>query len=217
MSKPKARRARIGPAAQLRVIGFTGNAGAGKTTAARYLVDRVRKAPVTAMVPAANFAEAFLAGQAHLQRASAEVLSLATPLKEVCFKIYNRAPREAFYGSQEEKEAPLEAYPGWTGRRILQHIGTEGFRSVCSDIWVQVMRANLEARTGLIVIDDIRFVNEAAGLADIAEIYRINRPGLATGTHASELEIAHIPVVGEINNDEEGLETFYAKLDRVLP
>jgi hypothetical protein len=158
-----------------------------------------------------------LAGEAHLQRAAAEVMSLASPLKDVCFQIYNRAPREAFYGTQTEKEAPLTAYPGWSGRRILQHVGTEGFRAVCPDIWVQVMRAELERRTGLVVIDDIRFVNEARGLADIAQIYRITRPGLVTGTHASELEIMHIPVVGEISNDEEGLEAFYAKLDKEFP
>lgn len=162
---------------QTRIIGFTGAAGAGKSTAARALVQARREACV------ANH--------------KGIVLSLATPLKDVCKQMFPGAPASAFYGTQDEKETLLTAYPGWTGRRILQHIGTEGFRAVDPDIWANFLVHQIKGlgdEYGLIVIDDIRFINEAEILSDIAEIYRIDREGLAAMSHASEQEHMKIAV-----------------------
>lgn len=177
-----------------RIIAFTGAAGAGKTTAARQLSETHRFG-AGVISP-----EMFMSG-AHMRKAI--VLSLATPLKDICSGLFLRAPKAAFYGSKEDKEAPLEDYPGWTGRRILQHVGTEGIRAVDPDVWVRLLMSQISLLSdeyGLVLIDDVRFVNEARALCEVAEIYRVERPGLDAMTHASELEHMHIPVTGVLNN-----------------
>ena len=111
------------------VIGLTGKAGCGKTTAAKVLVEK------------------------GFQR-----LSFATPVKHV-------AKRFGWDGEKDEK-----------GRRLLQLIGTEIGRWYDPDIWVKEMaRKILDVEDTnkyymdqtMIVIDDVRFNNEAKLIKDL--------------------------------------------------
>lgn len=205
-----------------KIIGFTGAAGAGKTTAARHLVATWReRAPVLVSVTP----DAFMAGahsKTRLLSRKAIVLSLATPLKDVCKQIFPQLPAACFYGTKEEKEAPIESldgFEGWTGRRILQHIGTEGFRHVNPNVWALLLAYQIDAlkdEYGLIVIDDIRFLNEAAVLSSALDaLYRIDRPGLEAMSHASEQEHTRIPVTGVLNNHGT-LEEFRTSLGALV-
>lgn len=181
---------------QARVIAFTGYAGAGKTTAAKYLVER-----------------------SLMRRGKALRLSLATPLKDLCVSLFVNAPPAAFYGSQADKEAPLEAYPGWTGRSILQHVGTEGIRAVDPNVWSTLLLQRIENQRelcDLIVVDDVRFLDEATALSGVASIYRIDRDSCGPGEHASERDIEQIPVDGAIRNNGYSFNEFYEAIDAVL-
>jgi hypothetical protein len=172
-----------------KIIGFTGAAGAGKTTAAHALCAAWRE-------------------QSRPNR-KAVVLSLATPLKDICKQIFPQLPAAAFYGTKDEKEAIIESLDGtsgrrWSGRRILQWIGTEGFRHIDPDVWANLLVYQIDTlkeEYGLIAIDDIRFLNEAEVLASTLDAtYYIDRPGLEAMTHASEQEHTRIPVTGVLNN-----------------
>ena len=141
------------------VILLTGRAGSGKSTAATYLCTHYR---FTRM-------------------------SLATPLREVCTFIYPWIPRDHFYGTKDQKEAQIpDMPPGVTGRRILQHLGTEGVRALNPDSWALLLAARLRAlpADARVVVDDVRFLNEARILGEFGPLYRIVRPGLAPPRHS---------------------------------
>ena len=198
-----------------KIIGFTGAAGAGKTTAAHHLAAVWRNRPVVGTITAAEFQ----AGTWSLPSRKAIVLSLATPLKDVCKQIFPQLPAACFYGTKEEKEAPIASLDGWSGRRILQHIGTEGFRHIAPNVWAALLAYQIDAMKdeyGLILIDDIRFLNEAAALnSTLDALYRIDRPGLEGQSHASEQDHTRIPVTGVLDNHGT-LDEFYALLKGVV-
>lgn len=162
------------------IIGLTGRAAAGKDTVANYMVGALL---------------------ARNQRAMK--IACADQLKRICADLFNTAfqvPPEAFYGTQAEKEAPLEAVPGWTGRKILQFVGTECFRAIHPQIWSREMIGRaLELVTirqyKLIVVSDIRFISEATAIQNAGGmVIRIKRPeaDAVEAVHASETELQDI-------------------------
>ncbi len=168
----------------MKILLFTGYAGSGKTTAAQMVGRGIN---------------------------STRHLSLATPLREVCAAAFPFVPRKCFYGSKAEKEAEIPGMPGWSGRRVLQHIGTEGFRVIDPDIWVNKVIYSLEQRDlardisyNASTVDDIRFPNEAVGLRHYGKLYRVDRrnnPGAAGPAHESEKYIDTLDVDGVIDNN----------------
>jgi hypothetical protein len=148
-----------------RVVGLAGPIGAGKSTAARAL-----------------------------GMLGYRVASFATPLKAVCYQIF--APLGAeyrhFFGSQADK-AELIANLGTSGRRILELVGTEGFRAAVPDVWV---RAGLVPRFPgeRIVLDDVRYENEAFALREagglIIHLNRLGHEPPRTG-HKSDAGLVH--------------------------
>lgn len=179
------------------LIGATGRAGAGKDTVCNMVAKE-------------------------LQRHGVEVqcIACATPLKVVCEKIFGIAFKThwtAFQGTQEEKNAELPEIPGWTGRKILQHIGTEGFRHIDANVWATYMYQSAQAlfKEGyeVVLVSDIRFLSEARVIQDNGGIIlRINRPSCDTKVtqglqgHASELELASIQADYVINNLDRSLK-----------
>lgn len=189
------------------IIALKGRAGAGKSTAATLLVDRF-----------------------HIRGQRTRRMSFAAPLKEVCNDVFGTAfgvPRTAFFGSQADKNAPLEAIPGWTGRKILQYIGTEGFRHVSQDTWpnyaINKAREYLSTDYQHVIFDDLRFLSEADAVRKaggvIVEIKggHANQGGTDQGIkgHASESEVALIEPDHIIVNDGE-LSEFYDLLGALL-
>jgi len=170
------------------LIGVTGRAHAGKDTICQMaselaLADRLRPATI----------------------------ACADPLKELCAKVYCTAfdvPRTAFYGSYEDKAKEL--WPGWSGRKILQHIGTEGFRATHGKVWSQYMlgrarRLLEEGSADVVFVSDVRFVEEATTIQNaggiIVRVYRKEadeRPVL----HSSEADCDNI--MHDVFIDNEG-------------
>ena len=123
---------------------------------------------------------------AGLAGANGIILSFSTPIKELASKI---VPPEYIY---KDKETHV---PGWpnhvTGRFILQSLGTEwGRKLMYGDIWVDMLRNNISSLLGFnkIVIDDLRFVNEAKMVHKMGgEVWRLSREGVVSiDTHSSE-------------------------------
>lgn len=102
-----------------------------------------------------------------------------------------------------------EAYPLY--REFLQRLGTEGLREIDENFWIQLLDREVAnvflgddhrpGRDARIVIDDVRFPNEAEyfkSMSDFATtgVWQVTRPGagIPDDTHASE---AHVGKLGE--------------------
>lgn len=114
----------------------------------------------------------------------------------------------------------------WTPRKILQYIGTEGFRRVDPHVWprfcVNSARQRFEKfrKLEFVVITDCRFLSECEAVWAVGgEVWRIRRPEVEkkeTGIkgHASEVEQDAIPdgrCQAVIHNDST-LKAYQAKL-----
>lgn len=125
-----------------------------------------------------------------------QVVKFAAPLKAMVAALLREAGEaediiaRALEG--DLKSVPMEALAGRTPRHTMQTLGTEwGRGAMASDIWVRlaIMRANrLRAAGVAVIIDDMRFENEAQAVLDAGgKLVRITRPGVASLVgHASE-------------------------------
>lgn len=161
----------------IRIIGLTGRAGSGKTTAAREIVRRAQVDPEHGCVP----------------------LSLAQ---------YFKVPAVAA-GSLPAKEVFGPWNKSLYTRRMLQRRGTEEGRDALGEnIWLRHAEADLYrlSRYGIemVVIDDVRFLNEAEWvLAHGGILVRLAGRGAelegSAADHPSEAAIASLPVDLELN------------------
>ncbi len=162
------------------IIGLIGLAGSGKTLVARHLVERH------------GFVRQRFAG----------------PLKEM-IKVGLGLTDEQLDGAA--KNEPIAWAGGCTPRHLMQTLGTEwGRRMVHSDVWINRWRCLVEQEASpLIVVDDVRFPNEAAALRSVGgSLWRVYRPGLMTSSHASERAQAQITEDILINNATSIAEMF---------
>lgn len=150
----------------VRLIGLSGAAGSGKSTAAQYLQDAH-----------------------HYQRRR-----FAQPLKDALRRILQGALVDDNTIERmiegDLKETPATVLLGKTPREAMQTLGTEwGRHCIGDDFWVNLMRHALDTskRGSLIVIEDVRFDNEAALIrAYGGKIIRMEGRGGITGVHVSE-------------------------------
>lgn len=187
---------------KMKVVGFAGLAGSGKTTAAEALLN-----------------------EAVEQHLSAAKLSFAAALRQICAIAYPWVPREYFCGNKTQKETQIPGMPeGITGRKILQRIGTDAFRNIYDQTWVRIIEYQIEdarqrGNMDLIVIDDVRFPNELEMLKRMGAVtLRCNREQPAKppilwedsegntvwvtpGIHESEAHIPTLPVDIDIDNN----------------
>lgn len=119
-------------------------------------------------------------------------VSFADPLREMLAPLLQRlgvSPAAACFPGVKEQLIPEI---GKSPRDLLRTLGTEWGRTlVHPDLWMIVARKQIEAlhREGLgVVIDDVRFPNEAALIKEMGGVlWRIDRPGVAPpSTHASD-------------------------------
>lgn len=145
------------------IIALTGYAGSGKSTAAKILVER----------------HGFT------------LVKFAGPLKQM-MRCLGLGDREI---EGDLKERPLDVLGGKTPRHAMQTLGTEWGRDLIDpDLWVNVaMEAawRLTDEGGKVVLDDCRFLNEAAAVrAEGGMIAEVIRPGVGPQSgHASENQI----------------------------
>lgn len=140
------------------LLGIAGYAGSGKSTVAKYLVEKY------------GFRD----------------IALADPLKKACAEIF-RFTDEQLYGSKKEEVDP---FWGLTPRDVLQRFGTEAMRNnFGQDLWIRALRRRLDGAlpNSRFVVSDARFPNEADAIHEWGgEMIRIERPGVAKMSHASE-------------------------------
>lgn len=95
------------------------------------------------------------------------------------------------------------------GRKLLQQIGSAGR---AYDPWTWISKMPIDQP---IIIDDVRFTNEAEAIRDVGGIVvRIIRPGLTPMNHESETEQQYIFADYTLINDEdleEELEVLYER------
>ena len=95
------------------------------------------------------------------------------------------------------KEVPMPQFGGKSAREMMQSLGTEWGRAhVAPTLWLDRARDKITERLaagGCVVIDDLRFPNEAAIVRELGgTVIAIDRPGFCHSEgHASE---AGIPV-----------------------
>lgn len=100
------------------------------------------------------------------------------------------------------KEQPSELLCGKTPREAMQTLGTEWGRDKISPyIWVSAWRAAVQSKP-FVVVDDMRFPNEAVAVRSLGgKIWRVDRPGLVMGAHASETQA--LPYDATLYNDRD--------------
>lgn len=168
-----------------RVFGFCGLIGAGKTTAALHFVDRH------------GFARIRFAG----------------PLKAM-LRAMGLSEREI---DGDLKEQPCDMLGGKTPRWAMQSIGTEWGRDlICGDLWIRTWQracSEIPEDRG-IVVDDVRFVNEAEAIrAQGGLVIRVERSGVAATGHISE----QIPIVPDLAiNNNGSLAELRGAVDYIL-
>jgi hypothetical protein len=191
----------------MQVVGLTGFAGVGKSTAAQYLVERHGftrvsfAAPLKKMLRTLNpimGANLIYGEQGH--RAGALTL-------DQVFALHNGdelAVKASRYGDEY--------------RRLLQVLGTDCIRAVDEDFWVKAALAQI-TDNGKYVFDDCRFPNEAFVISTINPLglWYIEREGVhAANGHASE---QHAGKMGEqvfLFNGSGQLEFLHDQIDNAV-
>ena len=124
--------------------------------------------------------------------------SFASPIKRMLQAM--EIPDEYLYGAKKEEIIP---WLGVTGRHLMQTLGTDWGRMMISQtIWTNTLipSANFN-NAGRIVVDDVRFLNEAQALREKGgKIWRVIRPGCDGDNHSSETEGAEIEADFDIYN-----------------
>jgi len=161
----------------------------------------------------------------------AKKIACADPLKDICEDVFWKShgvPPQAFYGAQADKNADLAAHglSGWSGRKILQYIGTEGFRYIDSTIWAKhvAYRANqlYEGVYDAVFVSDVRFPEEAEAIKSIGGvIWRVYRPSSDQPTsqglsgHQSETSVDKI-IHDRVIHNGGTLDDLRARVDDLL-
>lgn len=181
------------------IIGFAGKAASGKTTAARYMAERLP-------------GEVRIIPMAQVLRNEVETFLRASGAEKYVPLVYGSQDDKVQVFQVETKQAH-KACPRWshfitehtdiqtnpeqtavTVRRILQWWGTEYRRAEDPDYWTKAWAALVESfdlDNIHILIDDVRFMNELDTVRNEGGvIIKIERPGFnGAGNHASETSL----------------------------
>lgn len=176
------------------LIGICGKANSGKDTVGDYIVQKY------------NFKK----------------ISLADPIKRLVKDVFVLDDHTVY--DRIVREQPLENWPNWTVRKLLQFIGTELFRNNIDDaIWVRSLWYRIQNDKGNnYVVTDVRFNNELQFFKDHSKkgefiCLKIIRPGCdgKVGLSGHESEAYDLPGDFEIINDGN-FQDLYNKIDNVM-
>jgi hypothetical protein len=182
------------------VIGLAGHAGAGKDTAAAYLVQRF------------GFVQA----------------AFADPIRSMALLLLEEAGIDhRWLTDRAYKELRIPGL-GVSARALMQTIGTEVGRHLHPSIWTRHMALRLGlAGAGLpntypvhdrIVVSDVRFENEAHWVHLVGgKVIRLHRnQAAAVRTHASEAELLTLAADVELHNHGEHFAGLHGLLDGAM-
>lgn len=173
------------------LIGLTGLARSGKTTAAEYLVNKHGFTIVSMADPLKEMVRKLdpIIGYEDITEPFGELVG-ANPLHLSQF-----LDDDGLFLEEYPENWVKENFPEY--RRVLQRLGTDCLRSFDQDFWIKAFWetvAGLHYETDRIVVPDVRFPNEARAIktdklwefpAERALAF-VHRPGLERGAHASE-------------------------------
>lgn len=153
------------------IIGLCGYKGSGKSTVAEYLAKEHGFKRV-------NFKDGLVA---EVKEKFPDVLRQLTKV------YYGDTP--SYVGTKSGVEKLFSEKPA-AMRALLQNYGTEVRRGDDPNYWVDRWRTTVAQIEGNIVVDDVRFFNEMAVVADHnGVLIRVTRPDITTGgLHQSETE-----------------------------
>lgn len=143
-----------------RLIGIAGPAGSGKTTIAKFVAYRL---------------------------IGSVVVPFSTPIKQMLFSL--GVPQRNLYGTQDQKNAPLDELCGKSAREALQTLGTEwGRQHLGEDVWIRAWMRECQRRDARYVLsDDTRFQNEVEAIqATKGLVFELIGRGEYGSGHASE-------------------------------
>jgi len=176
------------------LVGICGKAGSGKDTIGDYLVSK------------------------H----SFKKIALADPIKRLVKDVFALDDHTVY--DRVAREQPLDNWPDWTVRELLQYIGTELFRENIDDaVWVKSLWYKIQKdKESNYVVTDMRFPNEIGFFESNASddefmSIKVVRPGCKGNVglqgHASEA----YDLDAKITIDNVGtIEELYNKVDKVL-
>lgn len=165
-------------------------------------------------------------------------LSFAEPLKAMVSTLlteFGYSPQDAHHITHVAKSAPLpELADRIDARQVLRTLGTEWGRDcIHPELWLRCwtsryMRLQLQG-IERVVVDDIRFLNEAALLDRFgAHLWKVTRPGVVNDTtHVSEGGLDHLRALTDPDTDysigfhhiienDESLDALCSVVDDVL-
>lgn len=125
-------------------------------------------------------------------------LSFAHPLKALVAELFDMTLDQLYDETLKEK---IDLRYGMSPRRILQHLGTDVFREIYPNIWVDhlIRRYRKIKSPGLrFVVSDVRFKNEKEAIEKeggvVWKIVRKDNPGSSSGIqgHQSECDLDDI-------------------------
>lgn len=179
------------------IYAFTGKKQSGKSTASKYLAEKLGATRI-------NFKDALVA----------EIKERLPNLIQAICEIMERTEYD---GNRPWTYERLVQDKPKLMRTLLQNYGTEVRRRDHEDYWVVQWLRQATKVKGDIVVDDIRFSNEAKAVTDLGGIViRIEREGLVSSdTHASELEMNKILVDYTISVGTGDFAELYTQLDRI--
>lgn len=183
------------------IIGFSGPAGSGKSTACS----------LTQQILKDNYC------------IESVILNFADELKHMCYELFPLADKKSFWGSQEDKLKPIKEYNNITGRHIMQTIGTDIMRNhIDSFYWVKSFEKELIKNINnkkIILIGDVRFENEI----DIIHKWNgivIKLESISTSnstiTHISEESLPYNLFDGQINNYPKSIDNLEKNIITLL-
>ena len=147
-------------------------------------------------------------------------LSFAAPLKRMCIEFlmmlgYSKAAALEYVFTNKEALIPEI---NQTPRHLMQTLGTEWGRDLIdNDVWLTIFeKASQEFKK--IVVDDVRFVNEAEKIRQMGgEMWKIVRPGAThNGAHSSEGQLDNWNGFDQVIYNDGTLVEFREKVDAVI-
>lgn len=97
-----------------------------------------------------------------------KIISFADGLREMTYKLMGTDLNAQEYSEFKEKDFKMELSGktiSFTGRELLQKLGTDVLRKINDNIWIDIMKEKVlsiknDKSADVIIIDDIRFENE---------------------------------------------------------